>query len=110
MNPKNANPLSKLTDRGMTGSRTVPPHALLESTDHYSVVLNLLGIEMKNIALRLDEKKRELTVLAKKESPLFRSGYYWMFQLPVHTSLSEIRTIYRNGALEIRMPKTAEAA
>jgi HSP20 family molecular chaperone IbpA len=87
-----------------------PPHAMLETDRYYSIVLNLLGIERKDIALGLNEKNREITLLAKRERSHVRTGFYWLFNVPDQASMPDIRMHYKNGAVEIRIPKAAEAA
>lgn len=87
--------------------RYSPPHALIETSDCFSIFLNLFGVDRKDIAVGIDEKKRELTVLAKRERERVRSAFFWMFSLPEEGEISEIRMRYKNGAVEIRIPKVA---
>ena len=82
-----------------------PPHALLESRSSYSIVLNLLGVAQNDIGIRVNEQKRELTVLAKKETPYYKHGFFWVFVVPIQGLLHSITTRYKAGVLEIRIPK-----
>lgn len=97
----------RLAGRFHEGEAACPPHAVMETAQHYSIFLNLLGIAREDIAFALNEGTRELTVLAKRERERMRTGLFWMFSLPKEGALSEIRMRYRNGAVEIRIPKMA---
>lgn len=82
-----------------------PPHALLENSSNYSIVMNLLGIDQKDIAIQVNEAKREIAVLAKKEAQNAKRGFFWIFGVPSEGLLDSITTRYKAGVLEIVIPK-----
>jgi HSP20 family molecular chaperone IbpA len=100
----------RLTTRSAPADAIAPPHAMLETDRYYSIVLNLFGVERKDIAFGLNEKSREVTVVAKRARARVRTGFFWMFAVPEEVSLSGTEMLYQNGAVEIRIPKAAEVA
>ena len=81
------------------------PHTVVESPSSFSIVMNLLGVRRKDVALRVNSGKREVAILARKETRTKLSGFYWVFGVPAAASLEAITTRYRRGVLEIRIPK-----
>ncbi len=55
---------------------TNPPHARVEDSKGFSIVMNLLGIDQKDIGIRVNEAKREIAVLAKKEARNAKRGFF----------------------------------
>jgi HSP20 family molecular chaperone IbpA len=99
--------LLKLVARREAAAVAQPVHALMETHDHFSIYLNLWGIAREDIALALNERKRELTVIAKREGERMKTGHFWMFAVPKEGELSKAELLYRTGAVEIRIPKIA---
>ncbi len=77
----------------------------LETPASYSIVLNLLGVDSQDISIRADESKRELAVLARKDSEYMKRGFYWIFNIPSDASLESVSTRYKGGVLEILIPR-----
>ena len=88
-------------------SFNTPPHALTDSPSSYSIVLNLLGTDQRQIGIHVNEKKREISVLARKDSPFYKRGFYWVFGVPRKGQLSSVSARFRLGVLEIVVPKQA---
>lgn len=80
-------------------------HAVVESPSSYSIVLNLLGIDLKDIGIQYDESKRELAILARKESYACKRGFFWVFGVPSEAMIDAITSRYKGGVLEIIIPK-----
>lgn len=89
----------------MSNTLPSPPHALMESPTHYSIVFNMLGVDQDGIGINVNSFLREITVLARKEQRLARCGFYWTFGVPMDARLNDLTTRYRGGALEVRIPK-----
>lgn len=89
----------------ISAPRCQPPHTLLEGSRGYSIVMNLLGIDEKDIGIRVSEKKREVTVVARRETRNSKLGHFWVFGVPSEGVLSSLCTRYTGGALEIFIPK-----
>lgn len=83
------------------------PHAMMESPSNYSIVFNMLGVERGDIGVDVNEGKREIAVLARKDRGGFRRGFFWVFGVPMDAFLEGISTRYRGGVLEIVIPKRA---
>jgi HSP20 family molecular chaperone IbpA len=81
------------------------PHSMLENSSSYSILMNLLGIDMNDIGIRVNVDKREVAVLAKKESKNLKRGFFWVFGVPVEGLLTALSSRYRDGVLEIIIPK-----
>ena len=84
-----------------------PPHELMETASSYSIIFNLLGIDQKDIGIDINEQKREVSVLARKDGSYMKKGFYWIFGVPQVAALGAISTRYRSGVLEIVIPKQA---
>jgi len=82
-------------------------HAVMESPSSYSIVLNLLGIEQKDIGIKIDKRSRELAVLARKETYACKRGFFWVFGVPAEGVIESITSRYQGGVLEIVIPKAA---
>ncbi len=108
-NPKGTtvNNLAKFLDLNVLNALPSPnpPHALLEKSSGYSIVMNLLGIDEKDIGIRANESKREIAVLAKKVGPYEKRGFYWIFGVPAEGFLGSISARFKGGVLEIQIPK-----
>lgn len=89
--------------------KPAPPHAMLEDEGSYSVIFNMLGIDQKGIGIDVNFGKREVTVLARRESKNFRHGFYWVFGVPSDALLGEMTSQFKNGVLEIVIPKVSVA-
>jgi HSP20 family molecular chaperone IbpA len=88
-------------------AKTVPAsvHAFLEDRSKYSIVLNLLGIEEKDIGIRVNAQKREIAVMAKRETYASKQGSFWIFGVPSEGLLSAITARFEDGVLEICIPR-----
>jgi HSP20 family molecular chaperone IbpA len=87
-----------------------PPHALMEDTSCYSIVLNMFGIDQKDIGIKIDRVKCELAVLARKKTHSSKRGFFWVFGVPSETAMEQVTGRYKGGVLEIVIPKTESAA
>ena len=83
-----------------------PPHVLDENSSSFCIVMNLLGIHEKDIGIRINEGRREVAVLAKKEAQNSKRGYFWIFGVPSEGLLDSITTRYKGGVFEIVIPKS----
>lgn len=103
---RNSSALPSITPLAVGGSAHLnPPHTLLESPSSFSIVMNLLGIDQEDISIRVDESKREIAVLAKKEVINSKRGFFWIFGVPSEGAINLISTRYKGGVLEISVPK-----
>ena len=87
-----------------------PPCVMLEKHDSYSVVLNLLGIDQKDILIDVNERKHELAIYAGKKTEKSNKAYFWVFGVPHTGMLSQLKTHYQAGGLEVVIPKRFLAA
>ena len=65
---------------------------ILDQQSSYSIVLNLLGFEQKNIGIRVNANQREIAITAKKDAQFMKHGFYWVFGVPTTASLKSIST------------------
>ena len=81
------------------------PHTLFENSLNYSIVMNLLGVEHKDIGIRVDKSTREISVRARKQSTYAKRGFFWIFGVPSPGVFDRITTRFKGGVLEITIPK-----
>src|SRR4051812_44502418 len=74
------------------------PHAFLENRKRYSIILNLLGIDQKNIYVDVNASKHEVAVRQRR-------GRFWIFAVPNLGQLQLVSVRYKSGVLEISIPK-----
>jgi hypothetical protein len=88
---------------------TSTPHILTEDAACYSIIFNLLGHNPSDIGINVNEQKKELTVLARKETRNYRNGAFWTFGVPMDGILGNVSTHFQGGVLEILIPKNRAA-
>jgi hypothetical protein len=81
------------------------PHALLETADHYSIVMNLLDTPSRRIGIRVDRQRREVAVFVRKDSALRKRALYWIFGIPADGAVDAATFRKRAGVIEIQIPR-----
>jgi hypothetical protein len=67
--------------------------------------MNFLGIDVNDLGVRVNLSKREIVVLARKESRNMKRGFFWVFGVPPEGLLEAMTTQFKSGVLEIVIPK-----
>jgi len=92
---------------------------LYEEKDDIVVKAELPGMEKDNIEVNLLDNRLTIKGEKKKEEEVKREGYYRSersygsfvrsLELPSEVQTDKIKAAFKNGVLEIRLPKTEEA-
>lgn len=85
----------------------VASYVTFEDVQKYSVVLNLLGINQKDIFIDIDKSNNEVGIYAGKDGYNARSVKYWIFNVPADGDIGQVSMKYKGGALEITIPKVS---
>src|SRR5215470_7537669 len=98
---------------------TTPAVDLYEEKDDIVVKAELPGMEKDNIEVNLAEKRLTIKGEKKKEEEVKKEGYYRSersygsfvrsLELPSEVQTDKVKAAFKNGVLEIRLPKTEEA-
>jgi len=75
---------------------------VIETDGEIHVVAELPGVEKKDIKLHGTEDSLTISV----DTP--QRKYYKEVQLPAKVKVKEAKTEYKNGVLEVKLPKTKE--
>ena len=86
-----------------------PAYQLIETDSFYTVVIYTLGFDSRSIGLEVNEEKREVTVLARRERELVRGGFYWIFNVPTNALLCALSVQFQPGIFEVLIPKRVSA-
>jgi HSP20 family protein len=92
---------------------------LYEEKDDIVVKAELPGMEKDNIEVNLSENRLTIKGEKKKEEEVKKEGYYRSersygsfvrtLELPSEVQTDKVKAAFKNGVLEIRLPKTEEA-
>jgi HSP20 family molecular chaperone IbpA len=82
-----------------------PPHAIDEDERCYTILFNLLGVDVQDVAIDFDDERRELTVTARKDNLAYQRGFFWTFAIPADALIAESEARMSQGVLEISIPK-----
>ena len=101
------------------GSEIAPSIDIYEEGDDVVVKAELPGIKKENIEVDLTDDTITISGEKKKEEKIERKGYYRhersygsfarSFSLPSEVRTDEAKAEFKDGVLEIRIPKTEEA-
>ena len=98
---------------------TTPAVDLYEEKDDIVVKAELPGMEKDNIEVNLSDNRLTIKGEKKKEEEVQKEGYYRSersygsfvrtLELPSEVQTEKVKAAFKNGVLEIRLPKTEEA-
>jgi hypothetical protein len=71
--------------------------------------MNLLGVESKDVAIRIHEDRHEVAVYTRQEGYSNRRGRFWVFGVPADAEFALTQIDQRGGAIEIKIPKASFA-
>ena len=104
---------------GMEITTPVVDLDLYEEKDDIVVKAELPGMEKDNIEVNLSENRLTIKGEKKKEEEVKKEGYYRSerscgsfvrsLELPSEVQTDKVKAAFKNGVLEIRLPKTEEA-
>jgi HSP20 family protein len=105
--------------RSLVAEEIMPSVDIFEEGEDLVVKAELPGIKKEEIDVRLTDGMITISGEKKKEEEIKRKDYYkWersygsfcrSFDLPVEVQKDKVKSIFKNGVLEIRMPKSQEA-
>jgi HSP20 family protein len=109
-----------LTPAAANGTLWVPPVDVSEDGEAYAFQLDLPGLDAKDIKIEMDgdtlsirgERKNEMV---KKESDLvhrverMHGSFERKFRLALPVDSGAIKAAYKNGVLDVRVPKLEQA-
>jgi HSP20 family protein len=97
---------------------TTPAVDLYEEKDDIVVKAELPGLEKDNIEVNLSENRLTIKGEKKQEEEVKKEGYYRSersygsflrtLELPTEVQTDKVKAAFKNGILEIRLPKTEE--
>lgn len=85
--------------------RMAPPHALIETDSSYSIIFNMLGVAPEDVGIEVDERRGELTVVAKRNIRYGKRGFFWVFAMPEDGNAANVTTRFESGVVEVLIPK-----
>lgn len=96
-----------------------PSVDIFEDGDHLVLKAELPGIRKEDLNVTIAEKRITLSGEKKQEERIEKENYHWCersygsfsrsFRLPDHVNPDAAEASFRDGILEIRIPKTEEA-
>jgi HSP20 family protein len=105
--------------RGEEMDLKVPTVDLFEEKDDIVVKAELPGIDKDNIEVKLNDHTLTIKGEKKKEEEVKEENYYRSersygsflrtLELPKDVHADKVKATFKNGVLEVRMPKTEEA-
>jgi HSP20 family protein len=105
--------------RGEEMDLKVPTVDLFEEKDDVVVKAELPGIDKDNIEVKLNDHTLTIKGEKKKEEEVKEENYYRSersygsflrtLELPKDVHADKVKATFKNGVLEVRMPKTEEA-
>jgi HSP20 family protein len=100
------------------GRRWVPPMDLVEAEDHFVLKADLPGLREENVKIEVQDGTLTISGERKAEHESGESGWYRIersfgafsrsLTLPEHVDASAITADFRDGVLEVRIPKPEE--
>jgi len=98
---------------------TTPTVDLYEEKDDIVVKAELPGMEKDNIEVNLSDDRLTIRGEKKKEEEIKKENYYRSersygsfirtLELPTEVQADKVKANFKNGVLEIRLPKTEES-
>lgn len=111
-------PLRRLRTSGFPGF-AVPAVDLYEEKDEVVVKAELPGLDKKDIEVSLTDSRLTIKGEKKKEEEAKEEDYYYsersygafarVLDLPCKVKSDQVKAAFKNGVLEVRLPKTEEA-
>ncbi len=105
--------------RPLAAEEIMPSVDIFEEGGDLVIKAELPGIKKDDIDIRLMDKMITISGEKNKEAEVKRKDYYkWersygsfcrSFDLPVEVQKEKVKSTFKDGVLEIRMPKSAEA-
>lgn len=105
--------------RTLVAEDIMPTVDMFEEGEEIVVKAELPGIKKEDIDIRLTDGMVTISGEKKKEDEVKRKDYYkWersygsfcrTFELPAEVQKDKVKSIFKDGVLEIRMPKSPEA-
>ena len=95
------------------------PYDLVEAKDRYVLLFEVPGVKKEDVKLTVHDG--QLVVSGERKEPAFGAEANWMkkeiyrgkfkraVDLPEHADVSKISAEYRDGILQVNIPKKAEA-
>ncbi|MFA5027903.1 MAG: Hsp20/alpha crystallin family protein [Candidatus Methylomirabilota bacterium] len=113
-------PFEALLHPGVTSELTFRPLAdVSESKDGFTVTVELPGMKQEDIVVSVEENVLSVKGERKRETETAEEGYSRIervhgsferqFAFPATADMERIHAAYRDGVLEIRLPKKEEA-
>lgn len=97
----------------------MPTVDIFDDGDDLVVKAELPGIKKNDIDVSITDHTVKITGEKKREEKVEKKDYYWeersygsftrSFQVPAEVQTDKVKANFRDGVLEIRMPKTPEA-
>ena len=101
-----------------TGRRWVPPMDLVEADDHFVLKADLPGLRDEDVKIEVQDGTLTISGERKAEHEAGESGWYRIersfgafsrsLTLPEHVDASAISADFRDGVLEVHIPKPEE--
>ena len=118
-------PFSLLGHRWLPRLRAVemeevsPSMDIFEEGDNVVVKTELPGMKKEDIEVSVTDHRMRISGEKKREEKVEKKNYYWeersygsfsrSFQLPSEVQTDKVEATFKDGILEIRIPKTEEA-
>jgi HSP20 family protein len=97
----------------------MPTVDIFDEGDNLVVKAELPGIKKEDIDISITDHTVKITGEKKREEKVEKKDYYWeersygsftrSFQVPAEVQTDKVKANFKDGVLEIRMPKTPEA-
>ena len=81
------------------------PFMTFEDDREYSIVLNILGYNPKDIFIDANKSSHELGVYVGKQGAFARSVSFLVFEIPADGEVDRVAMKFKGGGLEITVPK-----
>jgi HSP20 family protein len=96
-----------------------PAMDLAEHEDHFFVRMDLPGLDKGDVEIKLQDSELTVSGERKQEEEQKKDGYYHCeraygkfertLSLPNNVDVNKVEATFKNGLLEIRVPKSEEA-
>ena len=111
-------PLKRLRSSGFPGF-TTPVVDLYEDKDNVVVKAEIPGLEKKDVEVKLTDSRLTIRGEKKKEEEVKEEDYSYsersygafarVLQLPCQVKADKVKASFKNGVLEVKLPKSEEA-
>jgi HSP20 family protein len=105
--------------RGMEMEEVNPSMDIFEEGDKIVVKAEMPGIKKEDVEVTVTDHTMRITGEKKREEKVEKKNYYWeersygsfsrSFQLPSEVQTDKAEAKFKDGILEVRIPKTEEA-